>query len=321
MIVKKDNGLSIEEKKKRRKKTVIRVIVIVVVFFLVSNAIATKIIYDSIFNRYDGTPDFELDEYSDLINNRMEIGIAEGKETLQGYFYDVEDEQGLIVVAPGLHAGADDYLPMTGYFVAAGWDVLSFDPLGCCKSTGKSTIGFSQEIEDLDAVLSYAKANFPDEKIVLFGHSRGGFAVCSMLDGKHEIDAVVTVSGINSAMEAIIGLSERYIGKAANLNYFNLWAYQVILFDKATMDIEADDLISASDVPVLVIQGSEDHTAPTDEFSVYSHSAEITSQSVEYTLCTEEGSNGHTDLMFDEDGVNDALMAEIIEFYTNAVAE
>lgn len=319
--MKKDNGLSSEDKKKRKKKIVVRVIVIVVAFLLISNVIATKIIYDSIFTRYDGTPAFDLTEYSALIEAREEIDIAEGKETLKGYFYDVDEEQGLIVVAPGLHAGADDYLPMTEYFVEAGWDVLSFDPLGCCESTGKSTIGFSQEIADLDAVLDYAEVAYPDEKIVLFGHSRGGFAVCSMLEGEHAIEAVVSVSGINSAMEAIIGLSERYVGKVANLNYFNLWAYQVILFDKATMDIQADDLISTSNVPVLVIQGAEDHTAPTDEFSVYSHKDEITSQSVNYTLCTEEGSNGHTDLMFDEDGANDLLMAEIIDFYTEAVAE
>lgn len=319
--MKKDSVLSPEEKKNRKKKIVIRVIVIVVAFILISNMIATKIIYDSIFSRYDGTPDFEVADYSALTESRICVDIAEGKEVLRGYFYDVDAEIGLVVIAPGLHAGADDYLPMTEYFVNAGWDVLSFDPLGCCESSGKSTVGFSQEIEDLDTVLSYAEVNYPDEKIVLFGHSRGGFAVCSMLESNHNIEAVVSVSGINSAMEAIIGLSERYIGKAANINYFNLWAYQVMLFDKATMDIQADDLISAVDVPVLVIQGEEDHTAPIDEFSVYSHKDEITSQAVEYTLCTEEGSNGHTDLMFDEDGVNDVLMAEIVEFYNNAVAE
>lgn len=319
--MKKDSNMSAEDRKKRRNKMAVRVIVIVVVFFLVSNLIATKIIYDSIFKRYDGTPDFDVNEYSALIEMRQSLSIAEGEETLQGYFFDVEDEKGLIIVAPGLHAGADDYLPMTEFFVEAGWDVLSFDPLGCCGSTGKSTIGFSQEIEDLDIVITYAETNFPDEKIVLFGHSRGGFAVCSMLESEHEIAAVVTVSGLNSAMEAIIGLSERYIGPVANANYFNLWAYQVILFDKATMDIQADDAISASDVPVLIIQGSEDTTAPADEFSVYSHNDEISSQSVEYELCTEDGSNGHTDLMFDDDGVNDELMAEIIEFYEEAIAK
>jgi len=319
--VKKNSDLTVEEKKKRKKKIAVRVIAIVVAFILVSNIIATKIIYDSIFTRYDGTPDFDVAEYSELINTRESLSIAEGNETLQGYFYDTEEEKGLIVIAPGLHAGADDYLPMTEYFLAAGWDVLSFDPLGCCDSTGKSTVGFSQEIEDLDTVLTYAETNYPEEEIVLFGHSRGGFAVCSMLESSHKIEAVVTVSGLNSAMEAVIGLSERYIGKAANINYFNLWAYQVILFDKATMDIQADDAISASDIPVLVIQGSADKTAPAGEYSVYSHSDEISSDSVEYILSSEEGSNGHTDLMFDEDGVNDALMAEIVEFYSTAVAE
>lgn len=311
--------LSPEMRKQRRKKIVIRVIVIFVAFFLVSNAIATKIIYDSIFTRYDGTPNFDTSVYSELITTRQAIKIAEDDEILQGYFYDVEDEKGMVIIAPGLHAGADDYLPMTGYFMECGWDVMSFDPLGCRESTGKSTVGFSQEIEDLDAVVTYAEANFKGEDIVLLGHSRGGFAVCSMINSGHDIKAVVTIAGLNSAMEAVIGLSERYVGKIANANYFNLWAYQAMLFGKDTMAIEADDKIREGDVPVLIIQGSEDNTAPADEYSVYSHIDEIPAEKIEYQLETEEGSNGHTDILFDDDGVNDELMKDIVEFIDKAL--
>ena len=36
-----------------KKKKVIRIVVIVLVFLFISNSVATKIIYDSVFARYD----------------------------------------------------------------------------------------------------------------------------------------------------------------------------------------------------------------------------------------------------------------------------
>lgn len=296
------------------RKVALRIIIGFVIFFLISNAIATKIIYDVIFSRYDGEPDFDVTEYADISSGCARVSIPENDEILCGYFYDCSEEKGLIVIAPGLHAGAEDYLPLTEYFLEEGWDVLSFDPLGCCESSGKSSVGFSQEIDDLESVLDYASEQYPEEDLYLLGHSRGGFAVCAVLEEGYDIKAAVSISGINSAMEAIIGLSEKYVGRIANANYFNLWAYQVMLFGKDEMDIEADDIISESDIPVLIIQGEQDTTAPVDEFSTYSHMDDIDSDNAEYILRTSPDNCGHTDIMFDDDGVNDELMSEIEEF-------
>lgn len=304
--------------KAKRRKILLRIIIGFVVFFLISNAIATKIIYDVIFARYDGEPDFDVSEYDDVSSVALAVSIPEDDEILQGYFYDSDDEKGLLVIAPGLHAGAEDYLPLTEYFLNEGWDVLAFDPLGSCGSSGKSEIGFSQETEDLRAVLDFADTQYAGEDLYLLGHSRGGFAVCAVLEDGYDIKAAVSISGINSAMEAIIGLSEKYVGKIANANYFNLWAYQVMLFGTGEMALEADDIISESDVPVLIIQGADDTTASPDEFSTYSHMNEITSEDAEFILRTSPDNSGHTDIMFDEDGVDDELMEEIELFLEQA---
>lgn len=305
------------KKNKSKKKIILEIVMLVVLFVVFSNAIATRIIYDMIFARYDGKPDFDLAPYEEIIASGVSLNIPEGDETLRGYFYDIEDESGLMIIAPGLHAGAMDYIPVTDYFVQSGWDVLAFDPLGCCASTGKSTRGFSQEVADMEAVLKYVTTNMNGEKMCLFGHSRGGFAACSMLGTRYDIKAVISVSGINSAMEAIIGLSERYVGKIANVNYFNLWAYQSMLFGIEAMKTRVDELIEKSNVPVLIIQGSADKTAPTNKFSIYSYKDKIEAKNVEYILCEDDGRNGHTDLMFDEVGVNDELMERITVFLSS----
>lgn len=300
-----------------KKKKVIRVLIIVAVFLFVSNSIATKVIYDSIFSRYDRKEPVEnlsSEKYAELISNRTALEISEGKETLASYYYDAEDDGTLIVMAPGLHSGADDYIPVIHSFYKAGYDVLIFDPLGCIDSTGKSTKGFSQEVHDVEAVLDYAENNYPDKEICLFGHSRGGFAVCSLIDSDHDICAVVSVSGLNSAMEAIIGLSSRYVGQVANLNYPSLWAYQAMLFGPSMMGVRADEVISKGEVPTLIVQGSEDKTAPAEKYSVYSHKNEINEENASYILSTKEDHNGHTDLLYDEEGVNTEVMDGILEF-------
>ena len=308
-----------------KKKKVIRIVVIVLVFLFISNSVATKIIYDSVFARYDRKEEpapLSDERYADLLNGREIISVSMEDETLNSYFYDVQDEKGMMIIAPGLHAGADDYIPVVDFFFDAGYDVFAFDPLGCVGSSGKSPRGFSQEVYDLKAVLEYVRANYPGEDIYIFGHSRGGYAATAILDTDEDIKGVVSVSGLNSAMEAIIAFSAKYVGKVANLNYPSLWAYQAMLFGPKMMGIKSQNTISESSVPVLVVQGAEDTTAPKDQYSIYSHENEITGDNCIFYLYSKPEHCGHTDLMYDGDGINKEVFDYILEeFLDNCLDE
>ncbi len=295
-----------------------KVIIIVLAFIFVSNSIATKIIYDSVFKRYDHDYTEELsqtEKYSEFISSRDSLLIPEGKDTLQAYFYDCEDEKGLVVMAPGVHSGADVFVPVAYSFCENGYDIIAFDPLGSVGSTGKSLKGFSQEIFDLDAVLDYAESNYPGEDIFLFGHSRGGFAVCGELDSDHDIKAAVAVSAHNTAMDAIISYSARYVGEFANANWPSLWAYQAMIFGPSVVNLRADRIIESSSIPVMIVQGSEDKTAPAKKYSLYSKRSNIGRKGVTYYFSEEEGKNGHTDIMFDGEDANSKLMDSIFDFF------
>ena len=52
----------------------------------------------------------------------------------------------------------------------------------------------------------------------------------------------------------------------------------------------------------MIVQGSEDKSAPAGEYSLYSHRDEITEDDVIYYYSDLEDSNGHTDIIFDESG-------------------
>ena len=111
-------------------------------------------------------------------------------------------------------------------------------------------------------------------------------------------------------------MSTQAIGYSSYGNYGFLWLYQAILFGSDTLQLDAAQIISEEDVPVLVVQGTQDDQAPTDSCSIYSHKEESKSSQVEDLLCEA----GHTDVLYDEDGTaNDALMEEIHNFLIRSI--
>ena len=292
-------------------------VIIITVLFLFSalSMVVTKFVYDGIFSRYDTPADIPK-ELSATVDSRTVHTLFSGENQLTGYFYPndkPEKAYGLIVLVPGFHAGGDNYLWQIRSLLDYGWSVFTFDPTGSLRSQGKNQVGFSQLIPDLEAVLKYIEKNqnFGYNDIVLMGHSRGGYAACCVLARETDIAAVVSVSGVNSAMEGIMQMSAGAVGPVAYGNYGFLWLYQAILFGEDTLELDAAEAISESDVPVLVIHGTRDDQIPMDRSSIISHKEEISSGNVEYLTCPA----GHTDLLYDGDGTaSDTLMQDIHEF-------
>jgi len=79
-------------------------------------------LYDSFFPRYE-RPEYSV--YPGVYNyeiakeyvKRDEFYYSIGDIKLKGYFYPTDNSKGLVVVVHGLHAGADDYLPIIIYLV------------------------------------------------------------------------------------------------------------------------------------------------------------------------------------------------------------
>lgn len=298
-----------------------KIIIIAFIIHLVILFGITVIIYDSCFVRYDAEQSDIPLQLIPLVDKRQDVSFKCGSNMLSGYLYGDGSSEGIVIVAPGFNASMDNYLWQIQSFTDYGWDVFSFDSTGSCMSEGESAVGFSQEILDLDAALTYIENNHNYDNIFIFGHSRGGYAACGLLESDHNITAVVSVAGINSAMEAIIEPVANHIGFLAYGNYPFLYLYQTILFGKDIVEIEAAEAISDSSVPTMIIQGVNDTVAPVDTSSIYAHRDEITSLYAEYYLCDIPGQDGHTDLLFDNDGTaNDALMNIINQFYSKNTA-
>ena len=312
--------------KKSQLKRVLIIILAVILSFSAASMLATKLIYDMIFVRYD-VPDGEVSAaLSQMVADREVVHYDVDGVRVEGYLYRCGGENArdaLVVIAPGFHAGADDYLWQIRSLLSYGWSVFAYDPVGSCNSGGESYVGFPQQILDMEATLGYLEENnrFGYGKIVLLGHSRGGYAAACALEGQYDIDAVVTVSGVNSAMEGIMGHASAYVGPVAYGNYGFLWLYQVMLFGTDTVNATADEAIFGSDVPVLIVHGAQDDQFPMDKNSIISHSDEMLREGVEYVICETPGQDGHTDLLFSPDGTeNRELMGQINDFLERSIA-
>lgn len=311
--------------KKFSVKKGLRIVIIGLLIYCIVSSVATVVIYNSIFSRYDGSVSVPP-TLQPMVDSRQAHRYPSGEHTLCGYLYRAEehlDRQALVVIAPGFQAGADSYLWQVESLLSYGWSVFIFDPTGSCESQGESAVGFSQELLDLEATLKYiANLNFFDyNDLILLGHSRGGYAACCALRNDYPISAVVSVSGIDSAMDGVIGSAENYVGPLAYANYGFLWAYQTYLFGAETVNLSACRQLSQKDVPALVIHGATDGKVPTDRHSIFAQQDTEPGAHVRFLLWTESQQDGHTSILFDEDGTaNDELMEQIHLFLAEYVS-
>lgn len=304
---------------KKSQKRIWSGIVIGIFSFIIISFIFTKVIYDSTFSRYDTIAHVPA-QLSGLVEKRQTPRFKSGKNQLCGYLYEGTG-QGLIVIVPGYRAGGDDYLWQISELNSFGYGVFTFDATGSCRSEGESGVGFSQTIEDLECALSFIEENnrFGYENIYLLGHSRGAFAVCSVLDSGYDITAAVSISGVNSCMEAVIQPAADKAGILAYGNYPFLWLYQAYLFGDDDINVNAAEEIHKGNTPVMVVQGTGDTQYTEQRYSVYSHCKQVNARNASYLLIDQKEHNGHTSLLFDKDGTaNDFLIKEICRFFESA---
>ncbi len=270
------------------------------------------IVYERCFRRYDAPEVFEF------ACRRM--SFRSGRHKLQGYLFG--EGECLVVMAAGLGNSVCHYSPQIRYFLEAGKCVFAFDYTGCFESEGRTCRGFPQALDDLRAALDflYENALFGSRRLCLFGHSMGGYAVCSILS-ECSADAAVSVGGVNSAMEATVSGVYHYFGRLAFLHYPFLYVYQRLRFGRrALLRSAADGARNAR--ALLLVNGIHDWIAPLDRASVVSHIGQIKNNSVQCLLWGEEGRDGHADLLFGSQPseANPLLMSRINAFFDEAAA-
>ncbi|MCQ2613635.1 MAG: lysophospholipase [Treponemataceae bacterium] len=243
--------------------------------------------------------DYYQDDYS-----RRPVSFMSGKNKLNGWVYNAENPKGTIVFAHGIGGGHENYISLILGMVDRGWQVFAYDATGSCSSEGEGTVGLVQSALDLDKALTFAE-NDPELSalpIFVMGHSWGGFASAAVLNFKHDVKAVVSMSGYYKATAQLLESSRDMFGGWAYLlqpfvamsNFFTFGKYA---------GLSAVDGINKAGIPVLVTHGTDDEIIGFDTSSIISQQKKITNPSVQYFVYDQEGRNRHSTFMNTEEKI------------------
>ncbi len=245
------------------------------------------IAYEAVFPRYE-RPNYDLYPGQYCIErmpelSRRELWIPSDDVKLKAHVYEAKNSKGLIVLAHGIHAGGDDYLPIIKYMVDNGYSVLAHNTTGTYESEGDSTVGMCQSLVDIYNVIGYVQESAEYGELPLFtmGHSWGGYAASSVLAMRKGIKASALLAPMRNGATMMVEKGTQYAGKMAKAVTPVFNTYQKVLFGKFT---EYDGVrgINESGIPVLIAQGIDDKTITFDGQSITAQMDKITNPNVEY---------------------------------------
>ncbi len=250
---------------------------------------AVVIGYDAVFPRYE-RPDYSIYPGQYCIERipeieRREIWIQSEEGRLKTYIYDAQNSKGVVVFAHGIHAGADEYLPIIKYMLDHNYSVVAHNVTGTYESEGESTIGMCQSLVDIDNVINYLQNNpeFKNMPMFTMGHSWGGYAASSVLALKGGINACAVIAPMRNGATLMLEKGEQYAGKLAKASTPILNTYQKLLFGKYT-EYDAIRGINESNISVLIAQGIDDKIITFDGQSITAKMDEITNPNVVYYI-------------------------------------
>ena len=183
-------------------------------------------------------------------------------QMLAGYLYSVgEDQRGIVVLAHGFGEGHNSYMDCANYFAENGYYVFAYDVTGSDKSEGDGTGGTPQGVIDLEHAISFVEANddIPELPVVLFGHSWGGYSVCSVLTYHPEVKAVIECSGFNRSSDMFEAGGKQQAGDfICSMTPF-VRLHERLRFGKYAVNTAIDGF-EASDASVMVVHSADDET-------------------------------------------------------------
>ena len=288
------------KKKKRGLKIALIIAAALLVVIFSAGMTVTSVMMSDNFSRGDYADQrFTVDYYYEHYKAgypRADVEFKSGDNTLKGYIYGAENSKGLLVFAHGIGEGHESYLKSLLWFVDNGWRVFAYDATGSGHSEGAGTRGLPQSALDLDAALTFAESDSRLNSLPVFltGHSWGGYAVTAVLNFDHKIAGAASIAGYNKPIDMILEWTADSLDGIRYLMYPFVQIYSAALFGQYS-GMTAVDGINKSNVPVLIIHGTEDGTIGYDKSSIISERENITNPNAQYL--TIDGS-GHNNIFY-----------------------
>ena len=256
-------------KTKSRRKSLILVLIILIVRISSGDWALSVLISNANFDhRFESYEPFMryVDDFEGLQRTKYEFVSDQGQK-LTGYLYTSEENpHGIIVMAHGFGGGGhNSYMDCANYFAQHGYCVFAYDATGNDESEGDGVGGLPQGVIDLDYAIAFVEesGNFPDLPIVLFGHSWGGYSVCSVLTYHPEVKAVIACSGFNSSSGMFEAEGKKQAGSGIYLMLPFVKLHERMKYGRYASNTAMDGF-SESDAAVMILHSSDDEVVPIE---------------------------------------------------------
>ena len=187
-------------------------------------------------------------------------------QMLKGYLYSAgEEPRGIIIIAHGFGGGHNSYMDCANYFAQHGYDVFAYDATGNDESEGDGVGGFPQGAVDLNHAITFVEesGNFPDLPIGLFGHSWGGYSVCSVLTYHPEVKAVIECSGCNASSDLFEAGGKHQAGDVIYTMMPFVKLHELVKYGKYASNTAMDGF-NNSDADVMIVHSADDDVVPIE---------------------------------------------------------
>lgn len=180
-------------------------------------------------------------------------------DTLRGNFYSYDGgrDDTLVVFDHGMGTGHTAYMREIEMLARHGYKVFSYDHTGCTHSEGKGIRGFAGSLSDLDAAITALKAagRLDGRRLVVVGHSWGGFSTMNIAAYHPDVESIVALSGFTSVRTI----------QADNLSgILALWRGTVWQLEEAEnpgyVNADAVKTLADSTTRALIIHSTDDKT-------------------------------------------------------------
>lgn len=215
--------------------------------------------------RCEGNPDikyYTAEDYDDL--EALPVAFRSDKgQTLRGAVYTCRDTKptALVIFAHGMGGGHLSYTTDIRTIAKAGFAVLAYDNTGTMASDGKALGSFYQAVKDLRAALEFAGRDerLSSYKIVLAGHSWGGYTVCQALAFAEErVKGVVAFSPPESIPGIMCDSMRQMLGIPMGWMRPAVWIASVIQGGWRSRRRCSSVLLKTGSVPIMILHGDAD---------------------------------------------------------------
>jgi len=216
----------------------------------------SKVYIEKFVCRYDkevGVPYYAYTDFKGLKQEAYTFNNSKGIEIHYFYYYypNYQDDK-IILFLPGLGPGHASYMAEIETLAKRGYKVLTLDYTGCGESKGDYLGSLNAPSRDTVELLNLLNIK---QKVIVMGHSLGGFTALKVASLRKEITKVVVMSPIISIKPIIYRSS-----KSKFITHFLLRYERKV--EKPYAKIDLLDYLTNTNDDILFIQSEDDPMVP-----------------------------------------------------------